>query len=115
MATDPKFYNGNEILLYIDTTTAITTPIADVNIPGNFDLVACLTDNGFDASTAAIDTTTKCLPGWSTSIPGVRSATFSASGKSIKAAYVTADTVGQNQLMALWIVMMKYCHQYPKP
>ncbi len=52
-------------------------------VPGTFDLIACLKENGFSGTTDQIDTSSKCSGIFKTSLPGQIGWTFSASGNAI--------------------------------
>lgn len=69
---------GTGYNLEIDTVTALT---ADSGTEANYKLVACLTANGFDGSTAAQTTTNKCSDGNQTSQPGELSWTMNVEGQ----------------------------------
>lgn len=99
MANDTQL--GTLYLLYVDTTTSINTYGGDVAFPGTFDLVACLTDNGFDGSTDSIDTSSKCSGVYKDSIAGQVGWTISGAGESIN---ITApdDRISHNDLAEMW-------------
>jgi len=94
------FLNGRTVLLYIDTTTPITTAL---NAVDNSDakLVACLTSNGFDGSTSAISATTKCSGSYGESIDGEKSWTMNAEGQS-QSLEVADPRISHNKLFKLW-------------
>jgi len=96
------FLNGTDVLLLIDTDTDLNTPLADVEIPGDFEAIACLTSNSWDATTSAIDTASKCSGRYTTSIPGDLSATASAEGFAVTDVdAATNSQVNHNRLAAL--------------
>lgn len=99
MADD--FQNGTLYPLYVDTTTPTTTAGASVIIPGNFELVACLQDNGFDGSTDQLDTSSKCSGVFKDSIPGQIGWTFSGNGNAINPG-VSDNRVSHNLLFDMW-------------
>lgn len=74
-----EFKNGRLSLLYIDTTTPITTDLDEVTTT-NAVAVACLTTNGFEGTTSAISATSKCSGGFAESVDGEKSWTMSADG-----------------------------------
>lgn len=105
------FVNGTDILLYIDEVTAITAYGPDVAVPGTFDLVACLKDNGFSGNTDQIDTSSKCSGMFKTSLPGQIGWTFSATGNCINLGGTglnnpsfsgSTDRISNIRLMKLW-------------
>lgn len=75
-------FNGRLVLLYIDTTTPIDTPGDEVTT-ANAILVACLTNNTFDGTTASISTTSKCSGSFASSIAGEKSWTMGGEGNSV--------------------------------
>jgi len=94
------FLNGRTVLLYIDTTTLPTTPVDEVTTEDAI-LVACLTSNGFDATTSAISTTTKCSGSFAESLDGEKGWTMSAEGQAISLG--VGDTrINHNALFKLW-------------
>lgn len=95
------FQNGTLYPLYVDTTTPITTAGEDVEIQGDFELVACLQDNGFDGSTDQLDTSSKCSGVFKDSIPGQLGWTFSGNGNAINPG-VGDNRVSHNLLFNLW-------------
>jgi len=78
--------NGTGTLFFIDEVTPITTNGYDVEFPGDFEPVVCLTDNSFDFSVAPITTSNKCNGLWASSIPGEKSGTFGMNGMAVKLA-----------------------------
>ena len=98
MAND--FQNGRNMLLYIDTITPVDTELTDVTTD-NAELVACLTSNGFDATTSAIATTSKCSGSFATSLDGEKGWTISGEGNSIELEDADPRT-SNNQLFKLW-------------
>lgn len=97
-----QLLNGNDVLLYFDTTTPITTALNAVT-PENFDLVACLTDNGFDGTTASLESASKCLAGgFSSSIPDKQSWTMSLNGEQLLATGL-AGRLSAEEVQQLWI------------
>lgn len=93
---------GNAVLLYIDTTTPTTTAGTAVS-PADFVLVACLTDNGFDYTTNAITTDSKCSGVFATSIGGTKGWSMSANGNSITLSTAEQATLqSHNELFKLW-------------
>lgn len=96
-----EFLDGTEFLLYINETTPLTTDIADVLIPGDFELVACLTSNGFDGTTATIDTSSKCSGNFTTALPGDKSWTVAGEGNAIPTEALDAR-INHNKLFELW-------------
>lgn len=102
-----NFVNGTDYLLYIDTTTALDAPLADVDFPGDFKLAACLDDNGFDGSTDQIDTSSKCSGMFKSSLAGQIGWTMSANIKWIKPG--VGDTrLSNNDLFALWKAQTRF-------
>lgn len=93
--------NGKQTLLYIDTVTPITTPGLSVDVPGSFELVACLTDNSFEGTRDAIDTTSKCSGLFKDSMPGEIGWTFSGNGNAISIESGD-DRLSHNALFQLW-------------
>ena len=95
--------NGRLSILYVDTTTPITTAGTAVTM-ANFKPVVCLTSNGFDGTTSPIDSTSKCTPnGFSESIDGVKSWTMSAEGDNYeKLVGETSTVVNHNDLHKMW-------------
>lgn len=100
MAVD-DFQLGTLYPLYVDTTTAVTEDGNDVDVPGDFKLVACLQDNGFDGSTDQIDTSSKCSGVFKDSIAGQVGWTFSGNGNAINPG-VGDSRVSHNLLFSLW-------------
>jgi len=94
------FLNGRTVLLYIDTTTPITTDIEDVTVEDAV-LVACLTSNGFDGTTSAIATTTKCSGGFAESLDGEKGWTMSAEGQA-QSLELADPRINHNALFKLW-------------
>lgn len=102
MAAGDNFIDGTETLLLIDDTTPLTTALADVVLPGNFEPIGCLTSNSWETSTATIDTTSKCSGLFNTSLPGDKSATASGEGNAITDAdAVTLGVKNHNYLAKL--------------
>jgi len=102
MATE-QFIDGVRELLYIDTATPITADLDDVVFPGDFELVGCLTSNGFSGTTGTIDTTSKCSGKFTTSLPGDISWSISAEGNSIDLPSPGSGVdVSNNALFKLW-------------
>lgn len=94
------FLNGRNVVLFIDTVTPVTAVLTAVTT-ANAIMVACLTSNGFDATTSAIATTTKCSGSFAESLDGEKGWTMTAEGQSI------GLTVGDlrknhNALFKLW-------------
>lgn len=101
MATD-TFLDGTDVLLLIDLVTPITADIDTVDIPGNFEVMACLTSNSWDVATASTDTSSKCSGKDATSLPGQRSGTASAEGRAITDADALATSrINHNKLADL--------------
>lgn len=93
---------GNAVLLYIDTTTPVTTAGTAIS-PASFKLVACLTDNGFDFTTNAITTDSKCSGIYATSIGGTKGWSMAANGNSITLSTLEKVTLqSHNELFKLW-------------
>jgi len=88
MALD-KEYQGKDILLGFDFTTAVTVEGSAVNL-ATVKLVGCLTSNGFNMDTASQGTTTKCSGKFQTSTPG--SITWGMSGAGVSIEKLVADT-----------------------
>jgi len=101
MAVIDEFLNGNLFPFYIDITTPITTDGEDVEVPGDFQLVACLTDNSFDGTTDDISTTSKCSGLFGDGIAGVRNWTMGANGNAI-GIQPGDDRINHNILFDLW-------------
>lgn len=71
---------GNDLVIYIDTVTPIASrPVTDVN----YKLIACLTGNGLEVSTADIDTTSKCSGRFTETDSGDVTWSFSGDGNAI--------------------------------
>jgi len=96
-----EFLNGRTVLLYIDTVTPITTAL-DAVTTDDAELVACLTSNGFDATTSAIAATSKCSGSFAESLDGEKGWTMSAEGQAIKLTGVGDTRVNHNKLFKLW-------------
>lgn len=96
-----KFLNGRTVLLYIDTTTPLTTDLDEVTVE-DARLVACLTSNGFDGTTSAIATTSKCSGSFAESLDGEKGWTMSAEGQAISLTGVGDTRVNHNELFKLW-------------
>lgn len=93
-----EFYNGKQTLLYVDTTTPITTAYTSVTV-ANAKLVACLDNNGFTLTGAEIDASSKCADGnFAESIGGQQSWSMSADGKKI---IPTGQEQSNNELFKL--------------
>lgn len=93
---------GNAVLLYIDTTTPVTTAGTAVT-PDNFVLVACLNENSVDYTTNAISTDSKCSGIYATSIGGKKGWTMAASGNSVSVdESEEAQLISHNKLFKLW-------------
>lgn len=102
MATE-QFIDGVRELLYIDTVTPLTADLDDVIFPGNFELVGCLTSNGFSGTTGTIDTTSKCSGKFTTSLPGDISWSISAEGNAIDLPDAASGVdISNNALFKLW-------------
>lgn len=87
--------------LYVNRVTPITTYGGDIAFPGEFDLVACLTNTGFDGSTDGIDASSMCSGIFKDSIPGQVGWTMSGTGESIN--ITGADgRVSHNDLAEMW-------------
>lgn len=71
---------ANNVLLYVDTTTPITTPLSEVTIE-NFVLVACLTDNSFSGSTSVLESASKCAGNFGESIADKITFTYELTGE----------------------------------
>lgn len=97
---------GNGVLMYVDTTTPITTAgtsISAADIATNGVLLACLVNNGFDGTTSAIGTASKCSGRFATSIAGEQGWSMSADGNSISVETGEAATLkSHNALLKLW-------------
>lgn len=95
-------FNGRTVLLYIDDVTPVTTAGTSMTTD-NAILVACLTGNTFDATTASISTTSKCSGQFAASIGGEQSWTMGGEGNSVildpAEELVTAS---HNKLFKLW-------------
>ncbi len=95
------FINGTLYPLYVDTTTSVTAAGNTVEVPGDFQLIACLTDNGFDGSTDQIDTSSKCSGVFKDSVAGQIGWTMSGTGNAVSIT-VGDDRVSHDQLFTLW-------------
>lgn len=95
------FLNGRTVLLYIDETTPITTDL-DAVTTANALLVACLTSNGFEGTTSAIATTSKCSGSFAESLDGEKGWTMSAEGQAISLDGVGDTRINHNKLFKLW-------------
>jgi len=94
------FLNGRTVLLYIDTETPIDTEVEDVTTEAAI-LVACLTSNGFEGTTSAIATTSKCSGSFAESLDGEKGWTMSAEGQAIS--LLGGDLrINHNKLFKLW-------------
>lgn len=95
-----EFINGRKSLLFVDVVTPVTTPLDEVT-PEDFKMVACLTANGFDGTTSAIATTSKCSGSFAESLDGEKGWTMSGEGQAIGLGI--GDTrVNHNALFKLW-------------
>lgn len=94
------FLNGRNVVLFIDTVTPITTALTAVTVD-NAVMVACLKSNGFDGTTSAIATTTKCSGSFAESLDGEKGWTLSAEGNAISLA-VGDLRQNHNKLFKLW-------------
>lgn len=95
-------FNGRTVLLYIDTTTPVTTAGTAVTT-ANAMLVACLTNNTFDGTTSAISTTSKCSGAFAASIAGEQSWTMGGEGNSVTLdSGETGVIASHNALFKLW-------------
>lgn len=93
--------NGREYVLFVDTTTPVTTAITAVT-PDNFKMIMCLTSNGFELTTSPIDSTSKCDGGFASSEAGVTGWSMSADGLiTILTAPDSTDGFDENQLFEL--------------
>lgn len=95
------FLNGRTVLLFIDTTTPITTDLDAVTTEDAL-LVACLTSNGFEGTTSAISTTSKCSGSFAESLDGEKGWTMSAEGQAISLDGVGDTRINHNALFKLW-------------
>lgn len=95
------FLNGRTVLLFIDTDTPITTALEDVTTE-DAKLVACLTSNGFDGTTSAISTTSKCSGSFAESLDGEKGWTMSAEGQAISLDGPGDERINHNALFKLW-------------
>ncbi len=95
-------FNGRTVLLYIDTTTSVSTPGNQVTTADAI-LVACLTGNTFDGSTSAISTTSKCSGQFASSIGGEQSWTMGGEGNSVTLDPSEVGVIAShNALFKLW-------------
>ena len=93
---------GNEVLLYIDTVTPVTTAVGSLDITDAV-LVACLVNNSFDGTNSPITTTSKCSGKFATSLGGEQGWSMSADGNSINVTTGEAATLkSHNALFKLW-------------
>lgn len=81
---------GTDYVLEIDTETP-TTALRGTD--ANFRLVACLTSNGLEISTASTEITNKCSDGNAESMPGLTSSTFSGEGQAVSITELEEDTM----------------------
>lgn len=95
-----EFINGRKSLLFLDTVTPITTPLDEVT-PENFKMVACLTNNGFDGTTSAIATTSKCSGSFAESLDGEKGWTMSGEGNAIDIE-IGDERISHNALFKQW-------------
>lgn len=93
--------NGTDVLLYFDTTTLVTAAINTLT-PASFKLVACLTANGFSGQTDKIESASKCVAGFKTSIADKKSWTMDFTGEHLKAAGLAARLSGE-EVQKLWL------------
>lgn len=94
------FLNGRNTVLFIDTVTPITTELDEVTVE-NAVMVACLTSNGFNGTTSAISTTTKCSGSFAESLDGEKGWTIDAEGQAIELG-VGDLRKNHNALFKLW-------------
>lgn len=100
--------NGSANLLYINTVLSTSTYGPDVIIPGTFDLVCDMTDNGFDATADNIDTSGKCSGVFKTGLPGQIGWSFSGTGNTQNIPTNDNDHVSQNALEILFRNQTKF-------
>jgi len=95
-----EFINGRKSVLFMDVTTPITTELTAVTT-ANFEMVACLTSNGFDGTTSAISTTSKCSGSFAESLDGEKGWTMAGEGMAVD--IVSPDQrVSHNALFKQW-------------
>ncbi|NGM63506.1 hypothetical protein G5B30_16475 [Sphingobacterium sp. SGG-5] len=70
--------NGNDYIIFIDTTTPITESTGAAYRP-----VACMTSSGLSGSTNVIEVSDKCNDGFADAIPGNKTNTITGSGNAI--------------------------------
>lgn len=92
---------GTGYPLYVNLVTPITTYGGDIAFPGEFDLVACLTNTGFAGTTDGIDTSSMCSGIFKDSIAGQVGWTMSGAGESINITG-TDGRVSHNTLAEMW-------------
>jgi hypothetical protein len=96
-----EFVNGTDVLLYIDTTTPITTALNAVTTD-NAELVACLTDNSFAGDTNTIESAGKCSSGFIESIASKIGWSMDLNSEHLKAAGLAGRLSGE-ELQQLWL------------
>lgn len=70
--------NGNDYVVWIDTTTSTSASKGNA-----YSVIMCATTNGFSGSRETIEVTDKCSGGFSTPLPGTASWTITGSGNAI--------------------------------
>lgn len=92
---------GNEVLLYVDTITPITTAINAVTI-ANFVLVACLTDNSFSGSTSTLESASKCAGNFGETIADKITGSYDFTGEHLKNAGLDGR-LSAEEVQQMWL------------
>lgn len=88
--------NGNEYIVLIDSTTAVTeaAPLA-------YRPVMCMSSNGFSGTTDSIETSDKCSGGFADPLPGTSSWEITGTGNAIDET-LEASADSYQALFELW-------------
>lgn len=92
---------ANDVLLYIDETTPITTAINAVTIEDAV-LVACLTDNSFAGTTSTLESASKCAGGFGETIADKITWTMDFTGEHLKNTGL-AGRLSAEEIQQLWL------------
>lgn len=92
---------ANDVLIYVDTTTPITTAINAVTIEDAV-LVACLTDNSFSGTTSTLESQSKCAGGFGETIADKINWTMDFTGEHLKNAGL-AGRLSAEEIQQLWL------------
>lgn len=91
---------GTGYVIEVDTVTALT---ANRGTEANYKIIACLTSNGFDGTTAAQSTDNKCNGRYSSSKPGVLSWSMSFEGVVVSlVAGEAATRANAQEIATIW-------------